>query len=140
MIRIIYLLALCIAIQSCSPKTEEKGSSSEATDSLSTIENVDAAAFKAKVESGNGIILDVRTPEEVAQGYIKNATILNIYDPNFITEINKLPKEKEVYVYCASGVRSVQAAKILEKNGFNHIYNMKAGLMDWIRKGYPLVK
>ena len=103
MIRIIYLLALCIAIQSCSPKTEEKGSSFEATDSLSTIENVDAVAFKAKVESGNGIILDVRTPEEVAQGYIKNATILNIYDPNFITELNKLPKGVRHNLFLANG-------------------------------------
>lgn len=138
--RIIYLLTLILAVQSCSPKTEDKGSISDETDSQSHFENLDAATFKAKVESGNGIILDVRTPGEVAQGYIANATIIDIYDQNFITELNKLPKDKEVYVYCASGVRSVQAAEILQQNGFTHIYNLREGLMDWQRSGHPLVK
>lgn len=138
--RIIYLLALLLAVQSCSPKTEDKSSTSKAAVPQSKIENLDAATFKAKVESGNGIILDVRTPGEVAQGYIANATIIDIYDQNFIAELNKLPKDKEVYVYCASGVRSVQAAEILQQNGFTHIYNLSEGLMDWQRSGYPLVK
>ena len=138
--RIIYILALVLAVQSCSSKTDGKSSASEATVSKSQIENLDAATFKAKVESGNGIILDVRTPGEVAQGYIENSVIIDIYDQNFIAELNKLPKDKEVYVYCASGVRSVQAAEILQQNGFTHIYNLREGLMDWQRSGYPIVK
>lgn len=138
--RIIYLLVLILAVQSCSPKTEDKSSTSEATVPQSQIENLDAATFKAKVESGNGVILDVRTPGEVAQGHIANATIIDIYDQNFIAELSNLPKDKEVYVYCASGVRSVQAAEILQQNGFTHIYNLSEGLMDWQRSGYPLVK
>ncbi len=138
--RIIYLLVLVLAVQSCSSKTDDKSSTSEATVPQSQIENLDAATFKAKVESGNGIILDVRTPGEVAQGYIANAVIIDIYDQNFIAELSNLPKDKEVYVYCASGVRSVQAAEILQQNGFTHIYNLSEGLMDWQRSGYPLVK
>ena len=138
--RIIHLLALILAVQSCSPKTEDKRSTSEANVTQSHIENLDAADFKAKTESGNGIILDVRTPGEVAQGYIADAVIIDIYDQNFITELNKLPKDKEVYVYCASGMRSVQAAEILLQNGFTHVYNMNEGLVDWQRSGYPIVK
>jgi phage shock protein E len=138
--RIIYILVLLLAVQSCSSKTDDKSSTSEATVSKPQIENLDAVTFKAKVESGNGIILDVRSPGEVAQGYIANAVIINIYDQNFIAELNKLPKDKEVYVYCASGVRSIQAAEILQQNGFSHIYNLREGLMDWQRSGYPIVK
>lgn len=138
--RIIYFLAFILAAQSCSPKTEEKDSTSETSVSQSQIQNLDAAAFKAKVDSGNGIILDVRTPGEVAQGYIANATIIDIYGQNFIDQLSKLPKDKEVYVYCASGVRSVQAAEILQQNGFTKVYNLSEGLMDWQRSGYPLVK
>lgn len=137
---IIYLLTLVFAVQSCSSKTDDKSSASESTVSQSQIENLDAATFKAKVESGNGVILDVRTPGEVAQGYIENAVIIDIYNQNFIAELNKLPKDKEVYVYCASGVRSVQAAEILQQNGFTHIFNLSEGLMDWQRRGYLLVK
>lgn len=138
--RIIYLLAFIFSVQSCSPKAEDKNSIAEPTNPQPQIENLDAATFKAKVASGNGIILDVRTPGEVAQGYIANATGIDLYDQNFIAELNKLPKDKEVYVYCASGVRSVQAAEILQQNGFTHIYNLGEGRMDWQRSGYPLVK
>lgn len=138
--RIVYLFAFLLAAQSCSPKTEDKYSTSNESVSQSQIQNLDAASFKAKVESGNGIILDVRTPGEVAQGYIANATIIDIYDQNFIAQLNNLSKDREVYVYCASGVRSVQAAEILQQNGFTKVYNLTEGLLDWQRSGYPLVK
>lgn len=138
--RIIYLLALVLATQSCSQKAEDKTQISEISIPQIQIENLDAASFKAKADSGNGIILDVRTPREVAQGSIENAVIIDIYDQNFTAEINKLPKDKEVYVYCASGMRSVQAAEILQENGFSKVYNLKEGLIEWQRSGYPLVK
>jgi rhodanese-related sulfurtransferase len=135
-----YLLAFFVVAQSCSPKTENNNSNSLVSDSPSQIENLDAAGFKAKVDSGNGTILDVRTSGEVAQGYIANAVIIDLYNQDFIGQLSKLPRDKEVYVYCASGVRSVQAAEILQQNGFTKIYNLSDGLMTWQRNGYPLVR
>lgn len=137
---LIYLLAFFVVTQSCSPKKENNHSNSVVSDSPSQIENLDAADFKAKVDSGNGTILDVRTSGEVAQGYIANAVIIDLYDQDFIGQLSNLPRDKEVYVYCASGVRSVQAAEILRQNGFTKIYNLSDGLMDWQRNGYPLVR
>ncbi|MCC6275387.1 MAG: thioredoxin family protein [Leptospiraceae bacterium] len=107
------------------------------------IENVDAVKFKDLVSSGNGIILDVRTPEEVAQGKIESASTVNLYDKDFASKIRLMQKDKPVYVYCRSGApggRSSQAAEILSKNGFSKIYNLSGGITGWMNNGFPVVK
>jgi rhodanese-related sulfurtransferase len=80
----------------------------------------------------NAIILDVRTPEEVEDGYIPNATNIDIYlGQEFINEIEKLDKSKSYYVYCRSGNRSGQACAIMNSLGFESAYNLEGGFIDW---------
>lgn len=98
-------------------------------------------AFEQKLNATpEKIILDVRTDEEYAQGKMKNATQIDYYQRNFKTEVAKLDKTKPVFVYCASGVRSNSAAKILKQQGFTEVYDLKGGLNAWARSGKPLVK
>lgn len=104
------------------------------------IKNVNASEFKQLVDADNGIILDVRIPQEVSEGYINNASTINIYDEDFEEKINLIPKEKEIYVYCKGGGRSSEAVEILQKNGFNKLYNLSNGIMEWEEKGFPIVK
>ena len=112
----------------------------QAQQSVSVIENVDAKTFKELVDAGNGIILDVRTPEEVSEGYINNASTINLYDEDFNAKINLIQKDKQIYVYCKSGGRSSEAAELLKKNGFSKVYNLKGGISEWENKGFPIVK
>lgn len=104
------------------------------------IKTVDAKIFKEFVDAGKGIILDVRTPEEVVDGYIINASTVNFYDDGFVEKINLISKDKEIYVYCKSGGRSSEAAEILQKNGFNKVYHLGNGIIEWEEKGFPLIK
>lgn len=98
-------------------------------------------AFEQKLNATpEKIILDVRTDEEYAQGRMKNATQIDYYQRDFKTEVAKLDKTKPVFVYCASGVRSNSAAKILKQQGFTEIYDLKGGLNAWARSGKPIVK
>lgn len=114
---------------------------SKAQDPPPFIKNVIADTFKILSESStNGIILDVRTPEEIANGYISNASMINFYDENFVEKINLIPKDKEVYVYCKAGGRGSQAALLLQKNGFTKVYNLEGGIMAWEAKNFLLVK
>jgi rhodanese-related sulfurtransferase len=119
---------------SCNPKD-----SKNSTESVS-VEEVDAVTFKKLIESGNGIVLDVRTPEETAQGIIADAYVIDIYKSGFEEKIQSLPKDKEVYVYCAVGGRSRQAGDILLNNGFTKVYNLSGGIVDWSRNGFEVVK
>ncbi len=78
------------------------------------------------------VILDVRTEEEVEEGYIPNSINIDIYKgQGFINEVEKLDKSKHYYIYCRSGKRSSQACTLLDQMGFNETYNLIGGFSEW---------
>ncbi len=80
----------------------------------------------------NAFILDVRTPKEFQEGYIPNATNINIYlGQQFVSELQKLDKSKNYYVYCRSGNRSRQTCAIMTQIGFGNAYNLEGGIIAW---------
>ena len=80
----------------------------------------------------NAFILDVRTPEELEEGYIPTATNIDIYlGQEFMDELEKLDKSKNYYVYCRSGNRSGQACAIMNSIGIENTYNLEGGFMNW---------
>lgn len=94
-------------------------------------DDVTAEEFKALIDKKDGLILDVRTKDEVAAGKIENATNLDYYSATFKDDVAKLDKDKPVYVYCRSGGRSGGAKKIMTEMGFNIVYNLKGGYSNW---------
>lgn len=70
------------------------------------------------------LIIDVRTPEEFAEGHLKGAILIEYQ--NILQEIFKhiSSKEEEIGLYCAAGVRSGFAAYALEQNGFTNAVNL----------------
>lgn len=89
--------------------------------------------WKKQLEADdNAFILDVRTEEEVADGYIPNAKNLNIFKgQGFIYELEALDKNKNYYVYCKAGGRSGQACAIMNEMGFENAYNLMGGFEEW---------
>lgn len=80
----------------------------------------------------NAFILDVRTDDEVEEGYIPNAKQIDIYlGQGFIDEVQKLDPAKNYYVYCRSGNRSGQACAIMNSLGFENTFNLEGGFMNW---------
>lgn len=78
------------------------------------------------------IILDVRTEAEVEEGYIPNAKHLDIMNASaFMDGANALDKDKNYFVYCRAGSRSVQACMIMESIGFKNTYNLMGGFSQW---------
>jgi len=84
------------------------------------------------------MLLDVRTPEEYAEGHIAGAKLIPVQV--LAEHLNDVPKDKQVYVYCHSGARSARASKLLAANGFSHIENMEGGIVAWKAAGYPVEK
>lgn len=75
--------------------------------------------------SSDVVILDVRTPLEREMGYIENS--INIPVDDLRDRMIELDKSKKIVVYCAVGIRGYAAARILEQNGFDKIYNLMGG-------------
>lgn len=87
---------------------------------------IDANRVKALIENG-AIIIDVRTTSEYNESHIENA--INI--PLDMIDTIDYGKEENIIVYCASGVRSMEAAESLVAKGYTNIYNLDGGLINW---------
>lgn len=86
------------------------------------------------------LILDVRTPEEFAQGRLKNATLLNFYAPDFKTQLEQMNRHQPTILYCRSGNRSGKALEIMRELGFKNVYEVRGGILAWQSAGFPVVK
>ena len=103
----------------------------EAADVKAEYHRITAQEAKARMDSGDElIILDVRTPEEYAEGHIAGAVLLPVDTINEdVTELLS-DKHAEILVYCRSGNRSQMASKLLVELGYTKVYDF-GGLRSW---------
>lgn len=96
------------------------------------VKNIKQDEFLKLIKDTNTLVIDVRTPGEVAEGYIAGTKyFIDFNAGNFQNEIQKLDKSKAYIVYCRSGGRSSKAASIMIENGFQQVYNLSGGVMNW---------
>ena len=86
-------------------------------------------------ETPDAIVLDVRRVEELQAGVI-DKSINIVYDPAFETKLSNLP-QKPIFIYCASGIRSAKAAKILREKGYSPVYELQGGFNQWLESNMP---
>lgn len=107
----------------------------------SEVEVLEPQAFIERVKADtSAIILDVRQPEEFAEGHLAQAINLDWLNQTvFINGLAKLNKQKTYYIYCRSGRRSQAAAGKLKAEGFQ-VIDLKGGYLHWVELGLPVVK
>ncbi|GHB35434.1 rhodanese-like domain-containing protein [Mongoliitalea lutea] len=131
------LLLALFAVASCQPKDTVNSDSGTVK---TKIHRLKADEFYKISTETPGIFLDVRTQAEFNQAKLPNAVLMDIYKADFEQQIHTLPKDEAIYVYCTVGARSMQAARLLQKHGFEKIYNLEGGIMDWARYRYPITQ
>ncbi|MDX2190593.1 MAG: thioredoxin domain-containing protein [Bacteroidota bacterium] len=89
--------------------------------------------------TANSVILDVRTPNEYAEGFINNSINIDYNSGSFKADVRKLDKSKPTFVYCLSGGRSSSAASFMRSSGFVKVYELKGGLLSWQKNNLPIV-
>jgi rhodanese-related sulfurtransferase len=96
----------------------------KAGESIGTISSIEPEEMNSYINQG-WKVLDVRKPGEFESGHIKNAKTLHlqILEQN----INDLNKDTPYLIHCAGGYRSMMAASILKKHGFNNFVNVRKG-------------
>ena len=103
------------------------------------IVSVSAPEFKKEIKSDYVQLVDVRTPQEYAEGHIDGALNINVQSDDFKELAQReLSKDSTVLVYCRSGRRSLDAAEMLTRLGYN-VVNLKGGIIEWKEDGLPLV-
>ena len=97
-----------------------------------TFKSVETEEFANLIEDSSVVVVDVRTPEEFAEGHIPNAININAAQVEFGKQaLNLLPKNKLIAVYCRSGRRSKKASNDLSKLGFQ-VVELNKGLKSWV--------
>src|SRR5690606_19658407 len=128
------LFTISLLVISCKPKSSDP--SAELIESTSAqaevISNLSVDEANILIKSNpHLVIIDVRTPREVAEGKIDGALEMDVHAPDFANKISSLNKDAEYLLYCKVGGRSAHAADIMEKDGFKRIYNMVGGYDGW---------
>ena len=83
--------------------------------------NTDTTAF----------LIDVRTPEEYAEGHIEGAVLMNVKDEQaFIAGIDTLDASHTYYIYCRSGRRSQKASGLMSERGLK-VVDLQGGYNAW---------
>lgn len=98
-------------------------------------QTISAADTITKVQQ-NAHLLDVREPDEYAEGHIQDS--INVPLGTIEKEIESLvpDKQQEIIVYCRSGARSKQASNMLLAKGYTNVYDL-GGIQTW---PYDVVK
>ena len=108
---------------------------------IKTINSSESAEMiKKNLKNKKFVILDVRSPEEYAEGHLANAKNIDFKATDFAEKVGKLKKSKSYLVYCRSGHRSASAVEIMKSQSFKTIYNLDGGITQWTTDKYPVVK
>ncbi|GMY16011.1 rhodanese-like/PpiC domain-containing protein 12, chloroplastic isoform X1 [Fagus crenata] len=106
----------------------------------SVLQEIQTDEFHAKMQDPNFLeeaqLIDVREPEEVAQASLPGFQVLPLrqfgsWGPEIAT---KLDSQKDTYVMCHHGMRSLQVAKWLQTQGFRRVFNVSGGIHAYALK------
>ena len=101
-----------------------------------TVVTVESKDFETLLQNKpTAQLIDVRTVEEFNSGHLNNAHNIDFYDAAFSAQIASLKKNEPVFVYCAVGGRSAEAARLLQQQGFQQIIDLKGGIVAWQKSG-----
>jgi len=141
-------LTLTIGLSGCSSEagSTDTAAAAEVQAPATTVDTpdspvrVDVAEFASIIASPAVTIVDVRTPQEYAEGHIEGAVNIPVELPDFMDQVSQLDPSATYAVYCRSGNRSQPAVAGMSSVGINGIYELESGTNGWTSEGQPLVK
>ena len=93
----------------------------------------DTVAFKDAVEASNALVIDVRQPNEYEEGHIPGS--VNIPLRELGASVDKIPTDRQVFVYCKSGYRAGVAVSSLRMMGYDNALSYSGSWLAWIEAG-----
>jgi phage shock protein E len=114
----------CGAADASLPTADAAPAEASAPSAGASDPSTEAADLTAVAAEADGrVAIDVRTPAEVAEGYLAGALLIDLQGPDFHAAIAELPRDEAYFVYCRSGNRSGQAIELMRELGFTDLVN-----------------
>ena len=132
-------LVLPGALTSCSSGSTTTTANAEAAQAGGPV-RVGVAEFATLAGSPEVRVIDVRTPEEFADGHIAGAVNIPVQSSDFSARIAELDPTATYAVYCRSGNRSQPAVAAMSDAGITTIFELGSGTKGWASAGQPLVQ
>ncbi|WP_110930349.1 rhodanese-like domain-containing protein [Paenibacillus bouchesdurhonensis] len=85
--------------------------------------------FRNELQNSDQVLIDVREIGEYKRGHIPGAK--NIPLSQLQGRLSEIPQDKDLLLYCQSGMRSKNAARILSKNGYGKLAHLTGGISAW---------
>ncbi len=104
---------------------------------IDIIDSIEPESMADLLKNEMHLIVDVRNPSEWGNGVLEGAELIPL--SKLETQLKHLDKNQKYLVHCAGGYRSMMAASILKKNGFNHIKNVHGGINKIRESGFLLI-
>lgn len=85
-------------------------------------------------------LLDVRTPKEFKTGHIAGAENFDFLSEGFSKSLETLDRNEPLAIYCKSGRRSGKSIAVFKRLGFQKVYNLEGGILNWKSEGLQVVQ
>lgn len=131
------LLALLL-LAACGPTAPAPETGPDAASVRPGEASTDVAGLKAKLDQGGVTLIDVRTPEEFADGHVPGARSIPIDQLGARLDELAAYRDQDIYLICEVGARSLGATQQLASAGFSRPINVRGGTSAWRRAGYPV--
>ncbi len=129
---LVSMVILMPLMSGCGSRSSTKAGTAQVIIHDKAVKDVDVTEFKQLMQLKDAQLIDVRTPEEYAQGHIEGAKNIDFFGSNFEAEITThADKTKPVLLYCRSGGRSGQTLQLLKEKGYEDVYNLVGGYTLW---------
>lgn len=130
-------LPLALAVAACDTAPPAVQAEEVVSSETAEVLTIDSAALAEKLSAGNVQLIDVRTPEEFAEGHIEGAINIPVddFDPAALPDA----EGKERILYCRSARRSGIAAERLSSHSGKAATHLEGGILAWLETGQPTV-
>lgn len=104
------------------------------------VPKVDVEAFEHYARHHRTQALDMRTPDEFAEGHVAKSINIDYYADDLKEQLGRLDRQRPYAVYCRSGGRSGRTAKLMKEMGFQFVYDFSGSMNAWEKAGKPVTK
>jgi rhodanese-related sulfurtransferase len=133
--RVLLLMGMLLSLKSCAQSAFEQQLRLLYKNTVPVI--APEALYKLLQTKNKIYLLDARSPREFQVSHLPGARFVN-YETFATRQVQDIPKDAPVVVYCAVGVRSERVGEQLQKMGYQQVQNLYGGIFQWKNKGFPV--